>query len=135
MKTIFVATAFLLAGPLFAADATKVLLMGAKDSGAGTYMPTRAVVGALSVHADSIAYDPQAGVLQCHGAVIIRSEGAVVKAMDCVVQLSGRPAVYMLNPNGITVSPAPDGRDGLGRDAPASSGAVQTPKQTRPSGR
>ena len=135
MKTTLVVAAFLLAGSLFAADATTVLLMGAKESSAGTYTATKAVVGDMSIHADSITYDQQAGVLQCHGVVVIQSEGSVVKAADCVVQLSGRPAVYMLNPNGITVSPAPTASGSPGRDAPGSFGSGQTPRQTLPSGR
>ena len=108
MKAKIILAGLSLFGTTFAADASKILLIGravaaddSRVSGAA-----RALVGDMSVSAETITFDRRTNVLKCEGPVSIKMGGSVVTAKDCVIELSsGEKAVFFLNPDGIAIQP------------------------------
>ncbi len=93
---------------LFAADASKILLSGTSVSveGARVTGSARAVVGELTITAESIAFDKQKNALRCEGVVVVRTASGTITAKDCVVELaSGEKKVAYLMPGELRLFP------------------------------
>lgn len=89
MKSKILLFALGVTAPLFATDASKILLRGTsvnvlegRVSGAA-----RAVVGDLTITAEVITFDQQKNLLKCDGPVVIRTASGTVTMSSCVVEL------------------------------------------------
>lgn len=114
MKTILMLLGVACTAPLIAADADKILVSGnsvsvgatggdLKASGAA-----KAIVGEMTVTAETIVFDRGANVLKCEGAVTIRMAENVVTARDCTIALSpGQKRLFSLARENARMEPAP----------------------------
>ena len=109
MKAIFLSLALCSAASVSAADASKILLRGesvsveeSKVSGAA-----RAIVGEVTISADSIAFEKEKNLLRCEGAVVVRTASGVISTRDCIFELvPGEKKVFFLSRGDIRVVPA-----------------------------
>jgi hypothetical protein len=108
MKPKLLFVLLIVAGPLFAADPNGLLLKGTnvRPGESRAEGEASAVIGDLQVAAAAITFDRQTNVLKCEGAVIVRTPTAVVKAQDCVIELSaGEKRVFFLSRGDIRIAP------------------------------
>ena len=110
MKATLTCFALLLAAPLIAADAGKILLSGAAVNAEDARVSgtARAIVGDMTVRADAITFDRATNALRCEGAAAINVAGNVVKAHDCTIELgAGEKKLFFLSRGNIELSPSP----------------------------
>jgi hypothetical protein len=95
-----------LSSPVIAgADAPAVLLMKPELAGqAGAQQFDRAIVGEMSIKADSIILDDTARTLTCTGSVRIAVKGTVATCEQCKLQIPAASQISILNPNGVALS-------------------------------
>ena len=106
MKATFLSFA-LATAPLLAADASRILLSGTTVSveEAKAIGMAKAIVGDMTIAAETITFEKQSGVLKCDGAVTIHVSGSVVTARDCAIQLTpGDKKLFFLSRGEIQVS-------------------------------
>ncbi len=110
MKTNLLVLAFAICTSAMVAGPTSVLLIDPTGT-----TRTQAVIGDISVTADSITFDSPATQLRCTGRVELRRDGIVVKTGECEVDLPSGSTVYRFNPQGVEVKP----NKALDRPAPS----------------
>jgi hypothetical protein len=111
MKTKLLLLVISLAAPLFAVDASKILLRGTSVSASEFKVSggASAIVGDLNITADVIQFDQQKNNLRCEGATTIRTASGAITGNDCVIELvEGEKKLFMLSSGEITVFPKPE---------------------------
>jgi hypothetical protein len=108
MKTKLLLFAASLCASAIAADASRILLKGASvhPEQARASGGARAIVGEVTVTAETITFDRQKNTLTCEGGVTIQTNAGTVKASNCVIELTaGERKIFFLSEGSIRVSP------------------------------